>query len=156
VRRSAVCGKPASYDGARPGTLAAAGIAPNPDLVVPAGHLRHHGFKAMEVLLERRIDFTAVFSVNDLTALGAMEYLAQEGLRVPDDISVVGFDDIYPAGIAIPSLTTARLPAYDMGVEATELLIGALDGSRGLRERRTFPIELCLRDSTGPPPGSRT
>jgi DNA-binding LacI/PurR family transcriptional regulator len=134
--------------------LAAAGIAPDPDLIVPAGHLRHHGFTAMEHLLARRVQFTAVFSVNDLTALGAMERLTQAGLRVPGDVSVVGFDDIYLAEMASPPLTTARLPAYEMGVMATEQLIGALDGTRELQQRRTMPIVLCLRATTSPPPGS--
>lgn len=132
--------------------LKTAGIRPDPALVVPAGHLRHHGYAATERLLARQGDVTAIFAVNDVTALGAMECLHQRGRRVPDDISVVGFDDIYLASHANPPLTTVRLPAFDMGVAATELLIGAIEGTAPSPGRRDFPVELRVRASAAPPP----
>lgn len=132
--------------------LAAAGITLDPATVVAAGHLRHHGYAAMEKLLARRVAFTAVFAVNDLTALGAMECLQQHGVRVPDDVSVAGFDDIYLARYAAPPLTTVRLPAYEMGVAATDLAIGAIEGTSAFPDNRTFPVEFCLRASVRPPP----
>ncbi len=132
--------------------LAASGLAANPDLVIAAGHLRHHGYAAMEKLLARQVDFTAVFAVNDLTALGAMECLQQRGHRVPDDVSVAGFDDIYLARYASPPLTTVRLPAYEMGAAATDLLISAIEHADAFPDGRDFPVELCLRASAGPAP----
>lgn len=132
--------------------LAAAGVPVDPRLVVAAGHLRHHGYAAMEKLLARAVDFTAVFAVNDLTALGAMECLQRRGIRVPEDVSVAGFDDIYLARAATPPLTTLRLPAYEMGVAATEMAIAAVEGGVPFPAGRQFPVELCPRASTGPAP----
>ena len=129
--------------------LEAAGNRVDPQLVVAAGHLRHHGYAAMEKLLARSVDFTAVFAVNDLTALGAMECLQRRGIRVPEDVSVAGFDDIYLARYAAPPLTTLRLPAYEMGVAATEMAIAAVEGNSSIPDGREFPVELCRRASTG-------
>jgi DNA-binding LacI/PurR family transcriptional regulator len=134
--------------------LAAADIPVDPKLVVAAGHLRHHGYAAMEKLLARQVDFTAVFAVNDLTALGAMECLQRRGLRVPEDVSVAGFDDIYLAPYASPPLTTLRLPAYEMGVAAAEIAIAAVEGEAPFPAGREFPVALCPRASTGPAPAS--
>jgi DNA-binding LacI/PurR family transcriptional regulator len=131
--------------------MAAAGLPVDPALVVASGHLRHHGYAAMERLLARGVGFTAVFAVNDLTALGAMECLQRHGLRVPEEVSVAGFDDIYLARAAAPPLTTLRLPAYEMGVAATELAIGAVEGGAAPAGRE-FPVEFCPRGSTGPVP----
>jgi DNA-binding LacI/PurR family transcriptional regulator len=132
--------------------LEAAGIRIDPQLVVAAGHLRHHGYAAMEKLLARTADFTAVFAVNDLTALGAMECLQRRGIRVPEDVSIAGFDDIYLARYAAPPLTTLRLPAYEIGVAATEMAIAAVEGSSLFPDGREFPVALCPRASTGAPP----
>ncbi|HEU5430453.1 MAG TPA: LacI family DNA-binding transcriptional regulator [Thermomicrobiales bacterium] len=134
--------------------LAAGGIPFDLDLVVAAGHLRHHGYAAMEKALARGVDFTAVFAVNDLTALGAMECLQQHGWSVPADVSVAGFDDIYLARYAAPALTTVRLPAYEMGKTATDLVIEAIEGKRERGEGRLFPVEVIARASTGPAPGT--
>nr|MBA3450261.1 substrate-binding domain-containing protein [Chloroflexia bacterium] len=129
--------------------LEAAGIRGDPNLIVAAGHLRHHGYAAMEKLLARGADFTAVFAVNDLTALGAMECLQRRGLRVPEDVSVAGFDDIYLAPYAAPPLTTLRLPAYEMGIAATEMAIAAVEDGSSFPAGREFPVEFCPRASTG-------
>jgi len=131
-------------------SLTAAGIAPDPGLIVMAGHLREHGAVAAAELLARRSDFTAMFCVNDLTALGAIECLRYHGIRVPDDVSVTGYDDIAMARYATPSLTTVRLPWYEMGAAAVEMVVGAVEGQRPFPEGREFAVELCLRDSTAP------
>ncbi len=145
--------------------LTAVGIPIDPTLVVVAGHLRHHGASAMAKLLDRRPDLTAVFAVNDLTALGAMEFAQQRGLRIPDDVSIAGFDDIYLAGYANPPLTTVRLPAYEMGRAATQRLIATIgvdagtdartDGGESnrteLRKGQLFPVEIVPRGSVCPP-----
>lgn len=134
--------------------LSSAGIPTDLSLVVAAGHLRHHGFEAMERLLARRTDFTAVFGVNDLVALGAMECLQQHGYSVPESKSVAGFDDSYVAHRAVPPLTTVRLPTYEMGIAATELLVTMLNQQPPFPESRMFPVELQVRASTAEPASS--
>jgi LacI family transcriptional regulator len=133
--------------------LAGAGIAADPALVVAAGHRREHGFAAMAALLASGVDVTAVFAVNDMTALGAADCLRERGIRIPDDVSLAGFDDAYLAQEATPPLTTVRLPSYEIGVAAAELAIGAVEGRRALPAGREFPTDLVVRASTGAPPG---
>lgn len=130
--------------------LAAAGIAADPARLVPAGDLRFDGDRAMERVLASGVGFTAVTAINDLVALGAMECLARHGVRVPDDVSVVGFDDNYLAPYATPPLTTIRMPSYAMGMAAVTALVGALDGTRPFPDGRLFPVELTVRASTAP------
>ncbi len=134
--------------------LTAAGIAPDPGLIVMAGHLRDHGYAATEALIARRSDFTAIFCVNDLTALGAIECLQRHGTHVPEDVSVTGYDDIAMARYATPPLTTVRLPWYEMGAAAVELVVGAVEGRRPFPAGREFAVELCLRASTAPALGN--
>ena len=129
-----------------------AGISPDPGLIVMAGHLREHGVVATAELLDRRSDFTAIFCVNDLTALGAIECLQRHGVRVPDEVSVTGYDDITMARYATPPLTTVRLPWYEMGAAAVEMVVDAIEGLQPFPDGREFAVELCLRDSTAPAP----
>lgn len=136
--------------------LFSAGIEPDPGLIVMAGHLREHGYAATANLLARRSDFTAIFCVNDLTALGAIECLQRHGTRVPEDVSVTGYDDITMARYATPPLTTVRLPWYEMGAAAVDLVVGAVEGQRLFPDGREFAVKLCLRDSTAPAPGNMT
>lgn len=130
--------------------LLGAGISPDPALIVRAGQLRHEGFAATESLLAAGTDFTAIFCVNDLTAFGAIECLVRQELRVPEDVSVTGYDDIYLARFAAPPLTTAHIPWYEMGVAAVEQVIGAIEGSGPYPVGLEFPVELCLRATTAP------
>lgn len=128
--------------------LLGAGIAPDPALVIRAGQLRHEGFAATEALLAGGSEFTAIFCVNDLTAFGAIECLLRHGLRVPEDVSVTGYDDIYLARYAAPPLTTAHIPWYEMGAIAAEQAIGAVEGSGPYPVGRELPVELRLRATT--------
>lgn len=132
--------------------LQAAGITPESDLIVPTGSQQEDGFAATAILFSRRPDVTALFCVNDLTAFGAIEWLTQHGHRVPEDISVTGYDDIAVARYFSPPLTTVHLPWYEMGIAAADLLIGALDGHRGLDPPQCFGVDLCPRGSTGSAP----
>lgn len=130
--------------------LRRAGIAPDPALIVHAGQLRHEGYAATELLLAGDREFTAIFCVNDLTAFGAIECLLRQGLRVPEDVSVTGYDDIYMSRYAAPPLTTVDIPWYEMGAAAVEQVIGAVDGSGSYPVGREFPVELRLRATTAP------
>ena len=96
---------------------------------------------------------TAVVAHNDLLAIGVMQRLAQRGIRVPGDMSVVGFDDIFAADVCAPTLTTLGGAHVDVGRAAVELLLTA--GSRAPDDQPhvVLPTELVVRDSaTNPPP----
>ncbi|MCV5779074.1 substrate-binding domain-containing protein, partial [Escherichia coli] len=80
----------------------------------------------MKSLLARGENFTAVFAFNDISAIGAIRALEEMGLRVPADVSVLGFDDIYAAAFHNPALTTIRQPLFEMGKLAAETLLRQL------------------------------
>ena len=117
----------------------------------PAG-TRHaeEGRVAAEDLLRRGKRFTALVAFNDISALGAMTALREAGHRVPEDVSVMGFDDIEFASIAFPALTTIRQPLHEMGATAAELLLRKLENDESVRNLRVRP-ELIVRSSTCPP-----
>ena len=97
---------------------------------------------------------TAIFCANDETAFGAMDAAQNEGLRVPEDISIVGFDDVPLAQHFHPPLTTIRQPVDEIARAATAALLANIDDGTPLASR-TFPAELIVRQSTGPAEGSR-
>ena len=117
----------------------------------PAGN-RHaeEGRIAAEDLLRRGKRFTALVAFNDISALGAMTALREAGHKVPEDVSVIGFDDIEFAGIAFPALTTIRQPLHEMGATAAELLLRKLANDESVQSVRVRP-ELIIRSSTCPP-----
>ena len=98
-------------------------------------------------LLQRTRDFTALFAYNDLSAIGALRALRDSGLTIPDDVSVVGFDDINSAAFQIPSLTTVRQPLDKMGALAGEVLLQRIHGGANPVEVTVDP-ELVVREST--------
>jgi DNA-binding LacI/PurR family transcriptional regulator len=105
-------------------TLAAAGIRPDAALQAAAGNSEQDGYDAVRGLLGRGARFDAIFAVTDLVAIGALRALAEAGLRVPADVSVVGFDDMPLAAYVTPSLTTVR---QDVAA-AADALVGAVAG----------------------------
>jgi LacI family transcriptional regulator len=110
------------------------------------------GARALAELLEGPADFTAVIAGNDMMALGCYEALAERGLRCPQDISVVGFNDMHFADRFAPPLTTVRIPHHEMGRRAAEQLLAQIDGSGAAGERRiVLPAELVVRSSSAPP-----
>src|SRR5262249_24652616 len=112
------------------------------------------GSEAAESLLARPRRPTAIFATNDLLAIGAMDAIFDHGLRVPTDLSVVGFDDIALAAQVRPSLTSVALPRQELATKAVELLMRCIDGDI----QAAPPPRLCLtphlvaRQSTAPPP----
>lgn len=128
------------------------GLEVSEDLIVSADWFRENpGAKAFETLLDREADFTAVVAANDLIALGCYDALRERGLRVPDDYSVVGYNDVPFIDKVTPPLTTVRIPHYQLGVKSAELLLEAIEN------RETPPVSLLLRptlverESTAPP-----
>ena len=93
---------------------------------------------------------TAVFAGNDQMALGVIHAIRERGLNVPDDISVVGFDDAEEAAVSWPALTTVHQNFDRVGRTATSLLLALIDGAPDTREKVLIPTELVVRDSTGP------
>ena len=100
-------------------------------------------------LLEARRDFTAILCFNDVSAMGSIRALHDAGLRVPEDVSVFGFDDIQSASFHVPSLTTIRQPLKTMGSTAADALLQKLAGATLPSILRVEP-ELIVRESTGP------
>ena len=99
---------------------------------------------------------TAVFCASDLMALGAIRAVAERGLEVPRDVSIVGFDDIQLAGHVQPPLTTLRQDKARLGAEAGRALTRLIAADPAVPEAVTLPVELVVRASTAPPPdGSR-
>jgi LacI family transcriptional regulator len=94
----------------------------------------------------------AVFVASDVVALGAIAALRERGLRVPTDVSLVGFDDIALAAYVDPSLTTVRLPAHELGLAAGRALLDRIE-HRPVAERTLLPTELVIRSSTAPAVG---
>ena len=115
------------------------------------------GYKVTRKLIATRKPFTGLFAFNDISAIGAIHALQGAGLRVPDDVSVVGFDDIQSAAFQRPALTTVRQPLRKMGKIAAETLLRRI-ASKEPQTRSTCIIvepELVVRATTGPAPGSQ-
>ena len=104
----------------------------------------------MRSLLDSGVPFTAVLAGNDLLALGVFDALAERGLRCPDDISVVGFNDMPFMDKVFPPMTTVRIPHYEIGAEAARLLLEVLEDPTRHPRSLLLPLTLVVRGSTGP------
>jgi len=126
--------------------LTAAGIAVDPQLILPGDYNEASGMLAVNRLIDENVRFTAIFACNDQMAFGAALGLSRRNLRVPDDVSLVGFDDVVMARYTVPPLTTVRQSVYEIGTEAAKAMLSMLKGEM---PRATPPApELLLRDST--------
>jgi LacI family transcriptional regulator len=134
--------------------LAAAGLEADPDLVVEGDFDAASGHRAMAELLART-EFTAAFVASDVVALGAIGALREAGREIPDDVSIVGFDDIPLAAFFDPPLTTVRLPAFELGQAAGRALLDRI-AEREIAARTLLPTELVIRSSTRTARRSRT
>jgi LacI family transcriptional regulator len=130
--------------------LAQAGLPLDEQLVVPGDYTRLGGRRAMSRLLELPERPTAVFCANDLSALGALEVAQRSGLHVPRDLSIVGFDDIDEAALAIPPLTTISRPPRRVGTVIAETLLQRLNG-RQEPVRLSIQGTLAIRQSASAP-----
>lgn len=106
------------------------------------------GHAAMQRLLKSGATFTALFAFNDLSAIGAMQALDEAGRRVPEDVSVVGFDDVSEAAIVRPALTTIRQPLRQMGLLAVKEILSRLDDPGHAHSEHKIAPELIVRSST--------
>ncbi|MDK0519563.1 LacI family DNA-binding transcriptional regulator [Streptomyces sp. ML-6] len=120
-------------------------------LVVHGPYDRRSGYEATVELLRREPEVTAVVAANDTVALGASAAIRDRGLRIPEDVSVAGFDDLPFSVDAVPALTTVRLPLFEAGARAGRLAMGKETPPPG--GIATIPAELMVRGSTAPPRG---
>lgn len=127
--------------------LTAAGVAFDPRLVAPGSYVESGGLSAMNVLLDRGLPFTAAFAANDDSAYGALLALHRRRLRVPDDVCLVGFDDVGHSAFSLPPLTTVRQPLRELGREAASAVV-ALIGGRKPPPGPAARLELIVREST--------
>lgn len=130
------------------------GIAIRPERVVQLAGLdstQELGYPFGKELLARKLSFTALFAYNDISAIGAMRAFQEAGLLVPDDVSVIGFDDITSATFCIPSLTTVRQPLKKMGLIAAKTLLSRIEEQIEPPVEIAVEPELVIRKSTGPP-----
>jgi LacI family transcriptional regulator len=130
------------------------GIEVHPELVV---HLQLNisspelGYPVVQHLLTQKRPFTALISFNDIAAIGAIRAFRDHNIRVPEDVSIVGFDDIQGAAYHNPSLTTIRQPLHNMGTTAARVLLQRLRGMKDYPEQIAIVPELIIRESTLPP-----
>jgi len=126
-------------------------VAPDPALEIPGDFSTEAGFDAVPVILNLKPRPTAIVAGNDQSAMGVLSALRQAGVRIPDDLSVTGFDDIPSARFIQPPLTTIKIPIKQMGVQAIQLLLDRITGKvTGPPRQKRMAVELIVRDSTGP------
>jgi LacI family transcriptional regulator len=128
--------------------LEEAGIDPDPSLMVESGYLEATGRRDMERLLRLPCPPTAVFAVTDVVAMGAHAAVLEQGLRIPEDIAIVGYNDIPLASRLAPPLTTLRVPARDFGRLSAEMLLEQIQSGQSMRRRVVLSPELVIRGST--------
>jgi DNA-binding LacI/PurR family transcriptional regulator len=141
----------ARLDGFR-AAMDAAGIPVDPDLVRVGTLYVEGGLHVARALLDRPDPPTAVFTANDLQAFGVYEAARQAGVRIPQELSVVGFDDLPFTRWAGPPMTTVRQPLTRMGAAAAELVIALAEGETPEDKRIELATTLVVRQSTAPPP----
>ena len=128
------------------------GINPNPEWLIEGDHTLEGGVRAMQHLLSLCEQPTAVMCSNDMTAIGALRILTRAGLKVPQDMSVIGFDDIHLAEFVYPPLTTVRMSRKDLARGAFESLRSVAENVEPSQEHHlTIPTRLIVRQSTGYP-----
>jgi DNA-binding LacI/PurR family transcriptional regulator len=109
------------------------------------------GYPVVQELLQHRRAFTAIVSFNDIAAIGAIRALRDANLRVPEDVSIIGFDDIQVAAYHNPRLTTIRQPLHDMGETAARILLQRMQGFKDYPVEFAVPPELIIRETTASP-----
>jgi LacI family repressor for deo operon, udp, cdd, tsx, nupC, and nupG len=135
--------------------LAEAGIPFEKDLIAEGDFTMWSGLNAAFQFCNMKNRPTAIFSMNDEMAIGAMQTLKNQGFKIPDDISVTGFDDIAYAKYSDPSLTTISQPAEEMGKMAMDMLLKVIEGEPLSQRECVLPTEFIIRKSTGPAPGKK-
>lgn len=127
--------------------LSQAGLPYRPELVKHGMFTQRSGFEGVQQLLSE--EFDAIFAANDPMAIGALEALRKAGLRVPEDVALVGFDDLPSAAQSTPALTTINQPLQEKGELATHLLLDLIEGKKDRDWQILLPTQLIIRESCG-------
>lgn len=124
------------------------GININPKLIKIGDFSPSSGYTVMKELLQEGEEFTAVFSCNDQMAIGAIKAIREAGLKVPEDIAIIGFDNIPMSTLINPALTTINVPKYRIGADAAKVLITKLSNPENENKVEVLPANLIIRNST--------
>ena len=127
--------------------MAQAELPMQPTWVRHCGPTVEAGREAAKALLQEHPKITAMFCYNDLIAVGALQTCMVTGCRVPDDVAIVGYDDIPLATLVTPSLTTCHIPRYELGSRAIRLLLDQINGHRASTENPVIEPHLIVRES---------
>ena len=121
---------------------------PLDDSLISVGDINiEDGHERTKEMLEKNLDFTAIFAYNDMMAFGAMQALKEKSLRIPEDIGLVGYDDIPFSSLISPPLTTIRLKKQDLGVESVKLLLSRINGNRKKMKKVILDVEFVVRET---------
>lgn len=123
------------------------GLPYSQDLVVRGDFTKEGGYKATKRLLARDVKFNALFAINDMMAMGAIQALKEFGLKIPQDCAVIGFDGIDLGTYIEPKLSTVKQPISKLGFKAAEMLIKLINGKEVEENQVVLPVELLIRDS---------
>jgi signal transduction histidine kinase/DNA-binding LacI/PurR family transcriptional regulator/AraC-like DNA-binding protein/ActR/RegA family two-component response regulator len=129
--------------------VAAHGLPLDRALIGYGGHNTRESYHALRRMLDAGADFTAVLASNDESAIGVLRALADAGRRVPEDVAVIGFDDVLYARAQLPPLTTVRHPTFELGYRTVELLLDYIAGRRTEVTSVRVPTQLIVRESCG-------
>jgi LacI family transcriptional regulator len=132
--------------------LLAAGLPIDEQLITQCGPTIEDGYQTTFRLLERPQRPTAIIAINDLLAVGAMRAIRDAGLRIPEDISLLGYDDIPMAKYLVPRLTTVSKDITSLGRTAVRLLLARIQQPDRPNHTEQHPTRLIIRESTGPSP----
>jgi len=103
------------------------------------------GYERTKQLFEKELDFTAIFAYNDMMAFGAMQAIREKGLRIPEDIGLIGYDDIPFCSLMDPALTTIRLKKQELGIESVKLLLSHINGNRKKPKKIMLDVDIIAR-----------
>ncbi|HEX9332508.1 MAG TPA: substrate-binding domain-containing protein, partial [Anaerolineales bacterium] len=130
------------------------GLASDQNLIAYGSHGINGGQQAMRQILDAGVPFTAVLASNDESAIGAISVLKTAGLRIPQDVAIIGIDDTFEAITQVPPLTTFHSSPFRMGYQALELLLDTIEGRRKKLESITVPMQFVVRQSCGCQPNA--
>jgi len=126
------------------------GLPVKREWIVQTDHAEYKkGYFEMNQILSLPERPTAIFAVSDKTAFGAMDAITQSGLKIPEDISIVGFDDVYEAGLTVPRLTTIRVPKKNMGILAIERIRNLIEKENSIPLKMMLYTDLVIRETVG-------
>ena len=123
------------------------GIHFDRDMVIITGVGIEDGYNAVNQAISKGIDFDSIFCYNDMLALGVIKALKERGFSIPENVSIVGYDDIIFSSFVCPALTTVRIDKYRLGYEAFKILIDIVKGRRKKIKRKVLDVELVIRES---------